>query len=67
MTVVSPDSTEADGYTTSLFVMGHDKAVEFCEKNGIQAVLVRDDHTVYVTDGLKDAFHLESTEYRNEE
>lgn len=67
VTVVSPDSTEADGYTTALFVMGHDKAVEFCEKNGIQAVLVRDDHTVYVTDGLKDAFHLESTEYRNEE
>ena len=67
VTVVSPNSTEADGYTTALFVMGHDKAVEFCEKNGLQAVLVRDDHTVYVTDGLKDAFHLESTEYRNEE
>ena len=47
--------------------MGHDKAVRFCEEHDIQAVLVRDDHTVYVTDGLKDAFHLESTEYRNEE
>ena len=67
VTVVSPNSTEADGYTTALFVMGHDKAVEFCEKNGIQAVLVCDDHTIYVTDDLKDAFHLESTEYRNEE
>ena len=67
VTVVSPDSTEADGYTTALFVMGHDKAVQFCEEHDIQAVLVRDDHTVYVTDGLKDAFHLESTEYHNEE
>lgn len=67
VTVVSSNSTEADGYTTALFVMGHDKAVEFCEEHEIQAVLVRDDHTVYVTDGLKDAFHLESTEYRNEE
>lgn len=67
VTVVTPDSTTADGYTTALFVMGHDKAIEFCEQNGIEAVLVRDDHTVYVTDGIKDRFELLSAEYTYEE
>ncbi|MDO5549249.1 MAG: FAD:protein FMN transferase [Eubacteriales bacterium] len=67
VTIVSPDSTTADGYSTALFVMGCDKAIEFCEQNDIEAVLVRDDHTVFVTDGIKDRFELLSTEYQYEE
>jgi thiamine biosynthesis lipoprotein len=67
VTVVTPDSTLADGYTTALFVMGHDKAIAFCEENNIEAVLVRNDHTVFVTDGIKDRFDLTNTEYSYEE
>lgn len=63
VTVVSPDSTSADAYTTALFVMGLEDAMEYCEQNRIEAVFVCKDHTVHVTDGLKSSFELQSTEY----
>lgn len=67
VTVVTPESTKADGYTTALFVMGYDKAVEFCEQHEIEAIFVCSDHTVHVTDGLKDAFTLlNETDYTYE-
>lgn len=63
VTVVSPDSTSADAYTTALFVMGLEDAMKYCEQNRIEAVFVCKDHTVHVTDGLKSSFELQSTEY----
>lgn len=66
VTVVSQKSVEADAYTTALFVMGFEKAKAFCQTHHIDAVFMRKDHTVYVTDGLKDKFSLESTEYTYE-
>ncbi|MDO4286935.1 MAG: FAD:protein FMN transferase [Eubacteriales bacterium] len=67
VTVVSQDSASADAYSTALFVMGYDAARSFCQENRIEAVFICDDHTVHVTDGLKDSFTLESTEYTYEE
>ena len=67
VTIVSPDSTMADGYTTTLFVMGYDKAVAYCAQHNLDAVLVCSDHTVYVTDGIRDRFTLTSAEYEYEE
>lgn len=66
VTVVSASSTEADAYTTALFVMGYERARAFCEAHGIPAVFVKDDHTVAVTDDLRDSFSLTSTEYTYE-
>lgn len=63
VTVVSPDSTSADAYTTALFVMGLEEAMAFCKQHQIEAVFVCKDHTVHVTDGLKPSFKLQSTEY----
>lgn len=63
VTVVSTDSTSADAYTTALFVMGLQNAMAFCKQHGIEAVFVCNDHTVYVTDGLKSSFELQNTEY----
>lgn len=66
VTVVSANSTEADAYSTALFVMGYDRALQFCQDNDVQAILVRDDHTVTATDGLRDCFELLNTEYTYE-
>lgn len=66
VTIVSENSTQADAYSTALFVMGLDEAWEFCEENGIEAVFVCKDSTVHVTDGLKDSFSLVNTEYTYE-
>lgn len=67
VTIVDDNSTRADAFTTALFVMGYDKAVEFCAEHDIEAVFVLSDHTVHVTDGLKDCFTLDSADYTYEE
>lgn len=67
VTVVSADSTSSDAYTTALFVMGLDRATAYCEAHDIEAIFVCSDHTVHVTDGLKDSFSMEDTAYTYEE
>ncbi len=63
VTIVSDDGTLADGLSTSLFIMGKDKAVEFWKTHSdeFDAVLVADDGTIYVTEGIKDSFTSDGT------
>ncbi len=63
VTIVSDDGTLADGLSTSLFIMGKDKAVEFWKSHSdeFDAVLEADDGTLYVTEGIKDSFTSDST------
>lgn len=63
VTIVSDDGTLADGLSTSLFIMGKDKAVEFWKVHSdeFDAVLVADDGTIYVTEGIKDSFTSDGT------
>ena len=63
VTIVSDDGTLADGLSTSLFIMGKDKAENFWREHSDQfeAVLMTDDGTIYVTEGLKDSFTTERT------
>lgn len=58
VTIVSDDGTLADALSTSLFIMGPEKATEYWKKNAedFDAVLVKDDGTVLVTEGLKDSY-----------
>ena len=58
VTIVSSDGTLADGLSTSLFIMGEEKAAEFWKAHGdeFEAILETDDGTIYVTEGLKDSF-----------
>ena len=58
VTIVSSDGTLADGLSTSLFIMGEEKAAEFwkAHSNEFEAIFVTDDGTIYVTEGLKDSF-----------
>lgn len=67
VTVVSENSTQADAQTTALFVMGCDAARKYCAEHGIEAVFVRNDHTVFVTEGLRDSFAISDTRYVYEE
>lgn len=58
ITIVSSDGTLADGLSTSLFIMGEEKAAEFwkAHSNEFEAIFATDDGTIYVTEGLKDSF-----------
>jgi len=63
VTVLCEDGTLADAYSTALYVMGLKKATAFWrETTGFEMVLVTDEGTVYVTEGLKDSFTCDSFE-----
>lgn len=61
VTIVSEDGTLADGLSTSLFIMGKDKAIEFWKKHSdeFDTILMTDDDKLYVTAGISDAFTAE--------
>lgn len=58
VTIVSADGTLADGLSTSLFIMGKDKAEIYWKEHSqeFDAIFVEDDGTIWVTEGLKDSF-----------
>lgn len=57
-TIVSSDGTLADGLSTSLFIMGLDKAEEYWKAHSgeFDFVLETDDGKLYVTDGISGQF-----------
>ena len=63
VTIVSPDGCLADGLSTALFVMGRDKALSYWEKHrdSFDTILVEEDGSISVTEGLKDAFTSDLT------
>lgn len=58
VTIVSADGTLADGLSTSLFVMGKDKAVDYwrAHSDEFDMILLTDDEQLYVSEGIKDSF-----------
>ena len=56
VTIISPDGTLADALSTSLFIMGPEKAAAFWQqhKDKFDAIMMTDDGTVLVTSGLAD-------------
>ena len=62
VTIVSKDGTLADGLSTSLFVMGKDKAIEYWKLHAekFDVMLVTNRQEIYVTEGLKKEFSSEN-------
>ena len=58
MTIVSADGTLADGLSTSLFIMGKDKAAEYWRTHSdeFDTILEDEDGVLYVTEGIADDF-----------
>lgn len=55
VTIVSDNGTLADALSTSLFVMGKEKALDYWReyKNEFDTVLVEDNGNITITDGIK--------------
>ncbi len=59
VTVVCPDGTRADAYSTALYVMGEEAAIRFWESQGsdpFEMVLITADGRIVCTPGLTDHF-----------
>lgn len=58
VTIVSPDGMLADGLSTSLFIMGKDKAINFWRtcRDEFDMILITDDNQILITEGIQDTF-----------
>lgn len=61
VTIVSEDGTLADGLSTSLFIMGQEKAISFWKEHSdeFDAILETEDKMLYVTEGIAENFTSE--------
>ena len=67
-TAVGPQGAYCDALSTSLFIMGPDKAVEFWRTyQDFDMILVTDDNRVLITPGISDSFQLADNSPYNEE
>ena len=63
VTIISSDGTLADGLSTSLFIMGKDKACDFWKEHSdkFDMILMTDDNELYVSEGIADVFSSDLT------
>lgn len=61
VTVISEDGTLADALSTTLFIMGKDKALDFWKKNSdrFNVILVDKDSKIYISQGIEGRFTSE--------
>lgn len=61
VSIISEDGTLADGLSTSLYILGLDKASEFWREHSdrFEAVFIDDEGGIYATEGLKDTITTE--------
>ena len=65
VTVISKSSMDGDGLTTSAFMVGLEKAKEIINAlDSVDCVIVTKDKRIYVSEGIKDNFKIESKEYK---
>lgn len=59
-TIISKDAALADAYSTTLFIMGKDKAVDFWRKNksDFDIILIGNDSNIYVSKNIANDFNL---------
>ena len=58
-TIVGKSGVQGDAMSTALFVMGTQRAIEFCKaQNDFDVILITKDMEFYITEGLKEKFNL---------
>lgn len=59
--VIAKEGKLCDALSTSLFVMGLDKAADYWRGNkNFDMILITEDGEIYITEGIKDSFSLDS-------
>lgn len=66
VTVIAGEGVLCDALSTALFVMGPERAADYWRENdGFDFVLLSDDGTVTITEGIEDSFTLYGTWIKN--
>jgi thiamine biosynthesis lipoprotein len=65
VSIICSDGTMADGLSTSLYVMGPEKAIEYwrAHSDEFDFVLMTDDDKMYVSEGIEDCFSSDTYKY----
>ena len=68
VSIVSADATEADALSTLVFGLGLEQGLRFTEqRDGVEAILVTEDNTVFTTSGLRSSFELTEKDFKRGE
>ncbi len=68
VSIISDRSVDGDALSTTVFLLGLEKGYAYVETlENIDAVFIMEDHSVYVTSGLKDKFSLMGDGYELKE
>ena len=63
VTIWSGSGVLSDALSTACFVLGMEESLPLLVQFGCGAVFLTEDHQIYVTENLADAFHLDSDNY----
>lgn len=67
VTLIGNDAARLDALATGAFILGIDRALPVLKRNGVEAVFVRTDGTVFRTGGLKDTFRFQAKTFTAQE
>jgi thiamine biosynthesis lipoprotein len=64
VSIIADESVFADGYSTAVFLLGPETGQKFIEENDdLEAVILYEDQSLWVSSGLKSVFRLLADEY----
>jgi len=66
VTIVTANSQQADGLSTSVLLLGVQKGIQLVESlEGVEAILITKDHYIYFTEGLRDRYETQEELIKN--
>ena len=63
VSIVSESGLMSDALSTACFTLGLEDGMKYAQKKGVEAIFVTSDMKVYITDGLKKNFRMQSDAY----
>ncbi|QSX06213.1 FAD:protein FMN transferase [Sedimentibacter sp. zth1] len=65
VSIVTNNGLNADILSTKTFILGYEKGIELIESlDGVEALFIKKDKTIYLTKGLKDRFKIVNDNYK---
>jgi thiamine biosynthesis lipoprotein len=58
VTIVTPKSFDADGFTTAIFAMGREKGMALAKEKGVDVIVIDSNRKVYMSPGVSTYFEI---------